>query len=61
MKPLLLENVAISKYTQAHPMYRSALPEVVSIAEAIALASMDRPLNQAQQRSLRNLLKADFH
>ena len=60
LKPLLLENVAISKYTQGHPQYRGALPEVVSIAEAIALASADRRLSREQQTSLRSLLKADY-
>ena len=58
VKPFLLENVAISKYTQEHPEYRQALPEMVSVSEAIAIASMDRPLNQIQQASLTKLLKA---
>ena len=58
--PLLTENVAISKYTQERPQMKQALPEIVSISEAIALASMDRPLNPMQQASLRNLLKAEY-
>lgn len=61
MRPLLTENVAISKYTQRHSEYRQALPEIVSISEAIAVASMDRPLNQTQQDSLKSLLEADYH
>ena len=60
MKPLLLESVAISKYTQAHPEYRQALPEVVSISEAVMLASMDYPLNPSQQKQLHKLLQAAF-
>ena len=62
LKPLLLENQAISRYIQAQddPTLRQALPEVVSIAEAIALASMDRPLSPSQQTSLQNLLKAEY-
>jgi hypothetical protein len=60
VKPLLLENQAISRFTQAQPMYREALPEVSSIAEALVLASMERPLSQMQQRQLRRLLEADL-
>lgn len=62
LKPLLLENQAISRYIQAQgdQSLRQALPEVVSIAEAIALASMDRPLSPLQQTSLQNLLKAEY-
>ena len=57
LKPLLLENVAISKYTQAHPNYRPALPEIVSIAEAVIVASQERPLNPMQQKQLAKLLQ----
>ena len=60
VKPLLLENEAISRFTQAEPMYREALPEVTSIAEALILASMERPLNPTQQNRLRRLLEADL-
>lgn len=60
VKPLLLENVAISLFTQAQPTYRPALPETVSIAEAVMLASKERPLSRQQQASLTNLLKADY-
>ena len=62
LKPLLLENQAISRYIQAQddPTLRQALPEVVSIAEAIAIASMDRPLSPLQQTSLQSLLKAEY-
>lgn len=57
VKPFLLENVAISKYTQAHPNYRPALPEIVSISEAVIVASQDRPLNPMQQKQLAKLLQ----
>ena len=60
VKPLLLENEAISRFTQAQPMYREALPELTSIAEALILASMERPLSQTQQKLLRRLLAADL-
>lgn len=57
VKPFLLENVAISKYTQEHPNYRPALPEIVSISEAVIVASQDRPLNPMQQKQLAKLLQ----
>lgn len=62
VKPLLLENVAISRYIQEQgdQDLRQALPEVISIAEAIALASMERPLSRKQQTSLASLLRADY-
>ena len=60
VKPLLLENEAISRFTQAQPMYREALPQVTSIAEALILASMERPLSQTQQKLLKMLLAADL-
>ena len=60
VKPLLLENEAISRFTRAQPMYREALPEVTSIAEALILASMERPLSQTQQKLLKMLLAADL-
>ncbi len=58
MKPLLLENRAISKFTQAQPQYRLALPEVVSVSEAVMLASMERPLSKMQQKQLSELLQS---
>jgi hypothetical protein len=61
--PLLMENVAISRYIQAQDdlSLRQALPEVTTIAEAVTLASMDRPLSRMEQTSLVNLLKAEYH
>ena len=58
MKPLLLENVAIAKFTQEHPELRQALPEVASISEALILASQDYQLSRMQQAKLRGLLQA---
>lgn len=58
VKPLLLENVAISRFTQDHPMYREVLPEIVSISEAVLIASAERPLNPMQQKQLRAQLEA---
>lgn len=60
VKPLLLENVAISKFTQAQPNYRQALPEIVSISEAVMVASMDYPLSPTQQAELKTLLEAEY-
>jgi hypothetical protein len=62
LMPLLLENVAISRYIRAQGdlTLRQALPEVTTIAEAVTLASMDRPLSRMEQTSLANLLKAEY-
>lgn len=59
VKPLLLENVAISRFTQEQSASRAALPEVVSISEAVMLASQDRPLTTSQQDELRKLLERE--
>ena len=40
VKPLILENVAIGSLRD-HPSLRQVLPEVVSISEALILASQD--------------------
>lgn len=62
LKPLLLENVAISRHIQKtqQTSLRTALPEVTTLNEAIMLASMERPLNPSQQMQLRQLLQSDF-
>jgi hypothetical protein len=61
VKPLLLENLAITNYIlDGHQELRSALPEIVSISEAIAVASMDYPLNIPQKESLRMLLREEI-
>ena len=61
VKPLLLENQAISRFTQAQPMYREALPEITSIQEAILIASRDHLLTTLQQKKLQKLLEADLN
>lgn len=60
MKPLLLERRAISQFTQEHPQFRPTLPEIASVSEAVIYASMDRPLNQTQQKALTRLLRAEL-
>ena len=60
MKPLLLERRAITQFTLEHPNFRQALPEIASVSEAVIYASMDRPLNQKQQKALMRLLRADL-
>ena len=59
-KPILLERKAISAHLQKHPELRNALPEVTTVAEAVALVSMDRPLSRPEQAKLTQLLKADL-
>jgi len=58
LKPLLLENVAISEYIimKQDPDLRQALPEVCKINEAVMLATMEYRLNLSQQEQLHGLL-----
>lgn len=62
VKPLLLENVAISRFirSRGHPGLRNALPELVTISEALMVAAMDRPLTEAQQEQLAVLLENEY-
>ena len=62
MKPLLLENVAISRHIQRTDNYqlRTALPEVTTIDEAVMLATEEDNLTASQQRQLRNLLEKEL-
>ena len=59
LKPLLLENVAISRHIQQTDSLhlRSALPEVTTINEAVILASEEQMLSTSQQRQLTKLLQ----
>jgi hypothetical protein len=60
--PLLLENRAISRFlakTQ-RPDLRSALPEVTTPSEAVALASTEFNLTSQEQSALLNLLQGDL-
>ncbi len=56
--PLLLENVAISRYIQMkdNDSLRGALPEVVTMDEAVSLATLEYRLTEPEQTSLRKLL-----
>ena len=56
--PLLQENEAISQYlleTQ-RPSLRTSLPEVISVNQAVILASQEYRLNPSQQAKLTQLL-----
>ncbi len=57
--PLLIENEAISSYLEEtrQPGLRTALPELVSISEAVILASQEYPLMRSQQAKLTHLLR----
>lgn len=59
VKPLFLENVAISQFIVDgnRDDLRMALPEVCSVNEAVMLASADRPLTPLQQKLLTRLLQ----
>ena len=56
--PLLLENVAISRYIQMkdNDLLRGAMPEVVTMDEALSLATLEYRLNEAEQTNLKSLL-----
>ena len=58
-KPLLLENMAISRYLlQANrPELRDAMPEVTTPSEAVLLICSGRPLKPSQQQRLLTLLQ----
>ncbi|MBY0439962.1 MAG: hypothetical protein K2W80_17395, partial [Burkholderiales bacterium] len=60
--PLLQENVAISRYLQATDRIslRSALPEIVTVSEAVGLAGMEYNLTAKQEESLRTLLAGSW-
>lgn len=57
--PLLVENEAISSFLQEtqQTSLRTSLPEVVSVSEAVILASMEYQLTRSQQEKLRQLLE----
>lgn len=60
--PLLMENEAISAYLEEtqQPTLRASLPEVISVNEAVILASMEYPLTQSQQKQLTQLLASQL-
>ena len=57
--PLLVENEAISSFLQEtrQTSLRTSLPEVVSVSEAVILASMEYQLTRSQQAKLKQLLE----
>ena len=56
--PLLAENQAISQYINQtdNLSLRQALPEVLTAAEAVAIASRDRLLSKSEQMQLLQML-----
>lgn len=56
--PLLQENEAISQYLLevSRPSLRASLPELISVNEAVILASKEYRLNPPQQAKLTQLL-----
>lgn len=58
MAPLLAEHEAISSYINqtGNSDLRAALPEVLNAPEAVAIASLERPLSESEQETLLNLL-----
>lgn len=58
MAPLLAENEAISAYINKtdNSNLRAAMPEVLNAPEAVAIAEQDRPLSEAEQQLLLEML-----
>jgi len=60
--PLLAENLAISRYVEqtGRTSLRNSLPEIVTVNEAMILASQEFSLKPSQQTALRKLLLQDW-
>ncbi len=57
--PLLAEHVAITAHLEDHPMawaLRSAMPEILSVGEAVAVAESEFMLEPSQAEALQHLL-----
>ncbi len=54
--PLLAEHRAINQFVSQHPQLRNALPEVLSVEEAVELAKVDHRLTPTEQESLAKIL-----
>ena len=54
---LLLENVAISRFTAKKPDLKMLLPEVLTVAEAAGIAQVDYLLNWTETRLLIDALR----
>ncbi len=61
MMPLLWERRAIARYVGEHPELAGALPNVESVDEAVAIASLDHPLDESAQWRLAALLSEPPH
>jgi hypothetical protein len=61
--PLLMENVAISRFVEAQQAQnlRAALPELTTISEAVDLATKEFSLMPSQQMKLRQLLQQAYN
>lgn len=55
--PLLMENVAISRAAEDEPALRQALPEVVTVSEALQLATREFNLMPPQVKKLQTLIR----
>jgi hypothetical protein len=57
--PLLAEHQAISSYINqtGNSDLREAMPEVLSAPEAVAIASLERPLSRSEQATLLQMLQ----
>lgn len=58
--PLLTENEAISRYIEqtGNSSLRTALPEILTPEEAVALEANERPLSSSEQKQLLQMLRA---
>jgi hypothetical protein len=57
MAPLLWENEAIAAFVREHPVYYEALPNIVSVEEAVAIISRDYTLSSSEKEDLTELLR----
>lgn len=57
--PLLWENEAISRFKEGHPELEAALPEILTVPEAVIIASRDLPLDKSQQAKLTEMLQKE--
>jgi len=55
--PLLMENVSISRAVEKTPDLRQALPEIVSVSEALQLATQEFNLSKPQVKKLQQLIR----
>jgi len=59
--PLLIENQAISRYIQQsnQPYLRNSLPELLTVSEAVILATEEYRLSLSQSQQLKNWLNKE--